>query len=79
MQLNRKSYFGFLILPATDVAKAASATTPVLPLFLMGAFGLPQAEEVEGFTAHLAENKLKTTSHKNTFHNFYVSGILNKI
>lgn len=50
------------------MAKAASTTTPVLPLFLMGAFCLPQAEEVEGFTAHLAENKLKTTNHKNTSH-----------
>lgn len=48
------------------MAKAASTTTPVLPLFLMGAFCLPQAEEVEGFTAHLAENKLKTTNYKNT-------------
>lgn len=53
------------------MAKAASTTTPVLPLFLMGAFCLPQAEKVEGFTAHLAENKLKKTNHKNTSHNFF--------
>lgn len=52
------------------MAKAASTTTPVLPLFLMGAFCLPQTEEVEGFTAHLAENKLKTTRHKSTSHHF---------
>lgn len=41
------------------MAEAAAAATPVLPLLLQRALSLPQAEEMEGLAAHLAEDKLE--------------------
>lgn len=53
------AYFSFLMLVSTSLAESASSTTPVLKLFPARALRLPQAKEMEGFTAHLAEDKLK--------------------
>jgi hypothetical protein len=60
-QIIRKGepYFSLLVLEATGVAEATAAATPVLPLLLQRALSLPQAEEMEGLAAHLAEDKLE--------------------
>lgn len=53
------AYFSFLVLAPTDLAESAPSTTPVLKLLLERALRLPQAKEMERFTAYLAEDKLK--------------------
>lgn len=60
-QIVRKGepYFRLLVLEATGMAEATAAATPVLPLLLQRALSLPQAEEMEGLAAHLAEDKLE--------------------
>lgn len=40
------------------MTEPAPAAAPVLPLFIQGAFGLPQAKDMERLTAYLAEDKL---------------------
>jgi len=65
-ELDRAAYFSFLVLAATRLTEPASSTTPVLKLLLEGALRLPQAEEMEGLTAHLAEDKLHKQTHTHT-------------
>jgi len=45
-------------LAPAHLAEAAASTAPVLPLFFQRALFLPQAKEMERFTAYLAEHKL---------------------
>lgn len=53
------AHFSFLVLASTGLAESASSTTPVLKLLLERALCFPKAKEMEWFTAHLAEDKLK--------------------
>lgn len=55
------AHFSFLVLASTGLAESASSTTPVLKLLLERALCFPKAKEMEWFTAHLAEDKLKGT------------------
>lgn len=53
------THFSFLVLASAGLAESASPTAPVLKLLLERALRFPKAKEMEWFTAHLAEDKLK--------------------
>lgn len=58
------AHFSFLVLASTGLAESAPSTAPVLQLLLERALRFPQAKEMEGLAAYLAEDKLRTKTSK---------------
>lgn len=56
-----RTHFSFLVLASAGLAESAPPTAPVLKLLLERALRFPKAKEMEWFTAHLAEDKLRDT------------------